>query len=449
MPIHPNERLDRSPAGALSDRSASHHLLSSTIALILAGGRGSRLKQLSERRAKPAMPFAGNLKVIDFTLSNCINSGLRRVAVLTQYKAQTLIRHVTHGWGFLDASLGEFIDVVPAQQRVDAGWYSGTADAVYQNLDMLRLAAPRYVGILAGDHVYKMDYSVMLAEHVRTEADLSVACLEVPIEQASAFGVMRVNETGRVIEFNEKPAQPASVPGRRGHALASMGIYIFNADFLYRELLRDAARSDSCHDFGGDIIPRALSRGRVHAHDFKGSCVNRIGDQPYWRDVGTLDAYWEANIDLISPHPELDLYDDAWPIRSLQHQLPPSKFVFDDEGRPGIAIDSLVASGCIVSGAQVRQSVLFSKVKIGEGSVIDDSLLLPGVQVGRHVVIRKAIIDKRCVVPDHLQVGVDPAEDRRYFTVSEKGVTLVTPDMLAEYAKDRHATSQTLMPMEV
>ena len=449
MPVESIEQSDRSFAGAYPDGSASHQLLGSTFALVLAGGRGSRLKQLSERRAKPAVPFAGNLKVIDFTLSNCINSGLRRVAVLTQYKAQTLIRHVTHGWGFLDASLGEFVDVVPAQQRVDAGWYAGTADAVYQNLDLLRQAAPRYVMILAGDHVYKMDYSVMLAEHARRGAELSVACLEVPIEQATAFGVMRVNETGRVIEFNEKPARPASVPGRHGHALVSMGIYIFNAEFLYAELLRDAARSDSCHDFGADIIPRALARGQVHAHDFKDSCVNRIGEDPYWRDVGTLDAYWEANIDLISPHPELDLYDDAWPIRSLQHQLPPSKFVFDDEGRPGIAIDSLVASGCVVSGAQVRQSVLFSKVKVGEGSVIDDSLLLPGVQVGRHVVIRKAIIDKRCVVPDHLQVGVDPAEDRRYFTVSEKGVTLVTPDMLAEYAKGRHATSQTLMPMEV
>ncbi len=442
---HPDHALTECRAGG----SASHHLLSATIALVLAGGRGSRLKQLSERRAKPAMPFAGNLKVIDFTLSNCINSGLRRVAVLTQYKAQTLIRHVTRGWGFLDASLGEFIDVVPAQQRVDAGWYSGTADAVYQNLDMLRQAAPRYVVILAGDHVYKMDYSIMLAEHVRRGADVSVACLEVPIEQASAFGVMRVNETGRVIEFHEKPAQPECMPERRGQALASMGIYIFNAAFLYSELLRDAARPDSCHDFGRDIIPRALVRGRVHAHDFKGSCVGRSGDLPYWRDVGTLDAYWEANIDLISPHPDLDLYDDAWPIRSLQHQLPPSKFVFDDEGRPGIAIDSLVASGCIVSGAQVRRSVLFSKVRIAEGSEISDSLLLPGAQIGRNVVIRRAIIDKRCVVPDNLQIGVNPTEDRRHFTVSEKGVTLVTPDMIAQCTKHRGCAPATSMSLAI
>lgn len=449
MHTTPAYRPDRAAPGDSAGGASSHHLLGATIALVLAGGRGTRLKQLSEHRAKPAMPFAGNLKVIDFTLSNCINSGLRRVAVLTQYKAQTLIRHVTRGWGFLDASLGEFIDVVPAQQRIDAGWYAGTADAVYQNLDMLRQAAPRYVVILAGDHVYKMDYSVMLAEHARRGADLSIACLEVPVETASAFGVMRVNDAGRVIEFQEKPSQPACLPGRRGHALASMGIYIFNAEFLYAELLRDAARTDSFHDFGGDIIPRALVRGRVHAHDFKASCVSRTRELPYWRDVGTLDAYWEANIDLISTHPELDLYDDKWPIRSLQHQLPPSKFVLDDEGRPGIAIDSLVAAGCIVSGAQVRRSVLFSKVRIAEGSEISDSLLLPGAQIGRNVVIRRAIIDKRCVVPDNLQIGVNPTEDRRHFTVSEKGVTLVTPDMIAQCTKHRGCAPATSMSLAI
>ena len=323
--------------------AAAHHLTASTFAVVLAGGRGSRLKQLTDWRAKPAMPFAGKLKIIDFALSNCINSGVRRVAVLTQYKAQSLIRHVTRGWGFLDASLGEFVDVVPAQQRVDTGWYSGTADAVFQNLDMLREADPEYVLVLAGDHVYKMDYGVMLAEHVRCGADATVACLEVPLEQASAFGVMRIDERARVVEFDEKPSRPLALPGGGDRALASMGIYVFNADFLYRELAHDAAQRGSCHDFGADILPRALERGHVHAHDFTASCVNMVGDRPYWRDVGTLDAYWEANMDLTQPQPELNLYDDAWPIRSLQHQLPPAKFVFDDEGRRGMAIDSLVA----------------------------------------------------------------------------------------------------------
>ena len=414
------------------DRSESktNHLLRATYAVVLAGGRGSRLKQLTDRRAKPAMPFAGKLKIIDFALSNCINSGLRQVGVLTQYKAQSLIRHITRGWGFLDASLGEFVDVVPAQQQIDQGWYSGTANAVFQNLDMLREVDPWFVLVLAGDHVYKMDYSRIIADHARRGADLTVACIEVPQAQAQAFGVMRVDAAGRVTAFDEKPEHPASIPRRPGVALASMGIYVFSAEFLYRELFRDAADPRSGHDFGREIIPRALAHGAVFAHDFTESCVNMTGTRPYWRDVGTLDAYWEANIDLTRPLPELNLYDDAWPIRSLQHQLPPAKFEFDEDGRRGMAIDSLVSSGCIVSGAVARRSLLFSKVCVGDATVVEDSLLLPDVRVGRHVVLRRAIIDKHCVLPDGIKIGVYPAEDRSRFTVTEKGVTLVTPEML-------------------
>ena len=378
------------------------------------------------------MPFGGTLKIVDFTLSNCINSGVRRVAVLTQYKAQSLIRHVARGWGFLDAGQGEFVDAVPAQQRVGESWYSGTADAVYQNLDMVREAGPRYVLVLAGDHVYKMDYGVMLDEHAASGADVTVACLEVPLAQASAFGVMRVDDDGRVIAFDEKPPRPLPLAHRADHALASMGIYVFGAEFLYRELARDAAQPGSRHDFGADLLPRALACGRVRAHDFGASCVDRVGRLPYWRDVGTLDAYWEANLDLTRPQPELNLYDDAWPIRTAPLQLPPARFLFDEDGRRGMATDSLVASGCIVSGATVRRSVLFSKVRLGDGSWVEDSLLLPDVVVGRNVVLRRAIVDKHCVLPDGLKVGVFPAEDRARFTVTGKGVTLVTPERLGQ-----------------
>jgi glucose-1-phosphate adenylyltransferase len=425
-------RVEYRARDAVRRDATPNHLLHSTIALVLAGGRGSRLKQLTDRHAKPAMPFAGKLKIIDFTLSNCINSGIRRVGVLTQYKAQSLIRHITRGWGFLDASLGEFIDVVPAQQQIDQGWYSGTANAVYQNLDMLRDADPEYVLVLAGDHVYKMDYSRIIADHAKRGADVTVACIEVPLEQASALGVMSVNADGRITAFVEKSTHPEPMPGRPGVALASMGIYVFNAAFLYKALCQDAADPRSCHDFGHNVIPRACLKGAAYAHYFRESCVNMIGNRPYWRDVGTLDAYWEANMDLTRPLPELNLYDDAWPIRSLQHQLPPAKFVFDDEGRRGMAVDSLVSSGCIVSGATVRRSMLFSKVRVNDGSLVEDSLLLPDVVVGHNVVLKRVIVDKHCVLPDGIKIGVYPAEDRCRFTVTEKGITLVTPEMLGQ-----------------
>jgi glucose-1-phosphate adenylyltransferase len=406
--------------------------LEASCAVVLAGGRGSRLKQLTDRRCKPAMPFAGKFRIIDFTLSNCINSGLRRVSVLTQYKAQSLIRHITCGWNLLDASRGEFIDIVPAQQQIDTGWYSGTANAVFQNLDMLRETDPKFVLVLAGDHICKMDYRPMLAQHMKTGADVSVASVEVPCEQACAFGVMCADADGRVRSFDEKPACPEALADRPSVALASMGIYVFDAAFLYEELKRDAADPHSGHDFGADILPRLVARARVQAHHFADSCVDMIGPRPYWRDVGTLDAYWEANMDLTLPRPELNLHDEAWPIHSLQHQLPPAKFVFDEAGHRGTAIDSVVSSGCVVSGAVVRRSMLFSSACVGDGSVIEDTLLLPGVTVGRNVVLRRAIVDAHCVLPDGIRIGVYPAEDAARFTVTERGITLVTPEMLGQ-----------------
>lgn len=404
-----------------------------TVAFVLAGGRGTRLKQLTDRRAKPAVPFAGKLKIIDFALSNCVNSGIRRIAVLTQYKAQSLIRHVERGWGFLAADLGEYVDVAPAQQRLGETWYSGTADAVLQNLNLLHEADADYVLVLAGDHVYKMDYSVMLAEHVARGADVTVACVDVPLADAVDFGVMAVDAEGRVVDFQEKPAQPAPLPGKDGRALASMGIYVFSTKFLSGELERDARDPASSHDFGKDLIPGLVRRGaRVVAHRFADSCVNMVGDQPYWRDVGTIDAFWEANIDLTHVVPELNLYDDHWPILSLQPQLPPAKFVFDDDTRRGTALDSLVSSGCIVSGAVIRRSILFAKVRVGEGSLVEDSVVLPNVVIGRRVVVKRAVVDKRCVLPDGFTVGVSAEEDRARFHVTERGIVLITPEMLEQ-----------------
>jgi len=419
------------------------HLLPRTFAFVLAGGRGKRLCQLTDWRAKPAVPFAGKLKIIDFALSNCVNSGIRRVAVLTQYKAQSLIRHIERGWGFLAGHLGEHIDVVPAQQRVDENWYRGTADAVYQNLNLLREADAEQVLVLAGDHVYKMDYAVLLAEHVARKADVTVACVDVPLAEASNFGVMAVDGEGRVVAFDEKPTHPRELPGAPGRALASMGIYVFDAAFLSAQLERDAADPQSSHDFGKDVIPRLLDHCRVMAHRFADSCVNMVGERPYWRDVGTVDAYWEANIDLTQVVPELNLYDDQWPIFSLQEQLPPAKFVFDDDARRGMALDSLVSSGCIVSGATVRRTILFAKVRVGDQSLIEDSVILPNVVVGRRVVLRRVIVDKHCVLPDGFKAGVCPAEDRARFHVTERGITLITPEMLGQ---SLHARSGVVVP---
>jgi len=442
-PYAPAERhLPRSGwRGRTGARPAAsfNHLMQRTYAVVLAGGRGSRLQQLTDWRAKPAMPFAGKFTIIDFPLSNCVNSGIRRIGVLTQYKAQSLIRHVERGWGFLEANLGEFIDVVPAQQRVDDQWYSGTANAVFQNLDLVREADPDYVLVLAGDHVYKMDYYTLLADHVASGADATVACLRVPLSEAGDFGVLTIDEFGRVRTFEEKPPRPQPLPGEPGWALASMGIYVFGAAFLCEELARDACDSASTHDFGRDLLPRLVASHRVHAHRFEHSCVNMVGDRPYWRDVGTVDAYWEANIDLTQVVPELNLYDDQWPILSLQRQLPPAKFVFDEASRRGSAVDSLVSSGCIVSGAAVRRSVLFSKVRVGEGSQVEDSVVLPNVTIGRDVRLRRTVVDKHCVLPDGFQAGVDPEADRARFHVTARGVTLITPAMLGQPGADHAA----------
>ena len=404
-----------------------------TLALILAGGRGTRLEQLTDWRAKPAVPFGGKFRIIDFALSNCVNSGIRRIGVCTQYKAQSLIRHVQHGWSFLDGRFEEFVELLPAQQRVQPSWYKGTADAVYQNLDILRRHAPRHVLILAGDHIYKMNYAVMLNEHIARGAPMSVACIDVPLGAARSLGVMSVDGRQRVIGFQEKPEQPVPAPNRPDHALASMGVYVFDAKFLYAELLRDADEPESSHDFGRDIIPSLVRRGAdIYAHDFAKSCVNMSAGTPYWRDVGTVDAYWEANIALTDVVPELNLYDASWPVWTHQEQLPPAKFVYNDEGRRGIATDSLVSGGCIISGSTVNRSLLFSAVHVHSYCDIEESVILPNVDVARNVVLKRAVVDKYCRLPRGLCVGVDPEQDRQRFHVTQRGVTLVTPEMLGQ-----------------
>ncbi|MBK7793308.1 MAG: glucose-1-phosphate adenylyltransferase [Betaproteobacteria bacterium] len=420
------------PLEVLARRSPDP-LSRSTMALILAGGRGSRLGELTDWRAKPSIPFGGKFRIIDFALSNCVNSGIRRIGICTQYKAQSLIRHVQRGWSFFDGRFAEFVELLPAQQRVEVSWYRGTADAVYQNLDILRLHAPDFVLVLAGDHVYKMDYGRMLEEHVACEAQLTIACIDVPLADARALGVVQIDDDGRILRFDEKPAAPAPIPGNPGRALASMGIYVFDAGFLYAELLRDADDAASGHDFGRDLIPRLIAEGaRVRAHDFARSCVNMYHDVPYWRDVGTVDAYYEANLALVKVEPELNLYDEAWPIWTHQEQLPPAKFVFDDDGRRGTALDSIVGSGCIVSGSTVRRSLLFSKVRVHSYCAIEDSVILPNVEIGRHVRLRRTIVDKHCRLPAGLVVGIDPAADRRRFHVTDGGVTLIIPEMLGQ-----------------
>ena len=400
-----------------------------TMALILAGGRGSRLYELTDWRAKPGVYFGGKLRIIDFPLSNCINSGVRRIGIATQYKAHSLIRHLVHGWTGSRSSTREFIDILPASQRVGDDWYQGTADAVFQNLDILRTHQPRFVLILAGDHVYKMDYGSLLAFHADKEADMTVCCLELPVEEAAGqFGVMTVNEDGRVIEFNEKPEHPASIPGKEGICLASMGNYVFNTEFLYEQLIKDADTPGSDRDFGKDIIPSVIEKYQVYAYPFRDP---ETGEQAYWRDVGTLDAYWEANMELISVVPQLDLYDKNWPILTHQLQAPPAKFVFDNAERCGQATESMVSAGCIISGASVKRSLIFSNCKIHSYSSIVDSLILPECEIMDGCTIQKAILDRGCVVPEGTEIGVDHDEDRaRGFRVSEGGVTLVTPGML-------------------
>lgn len=412
-------------------RSASRRYVSrltrGTMAVIMAGGRGSRLKDLTLNRAKPATPFGGSFRIIDFVLSNCVNSGIRQILILTQYKAHSLIQHLQRGWGYLRGEFGEFIDIIPAQQQIGEMWYRGTADSVFQNLDVIRGYRPTHVLVLAGDHIYKMDYGPMIAYHLEKKADITVGVVEVPRERAREFGVLTVDETDQVIRFAEKPEEPDPIPGRDDVALASMGIYVFNSRFLEKSLREDAANAGSQHDFGRNVIPNSIDSRKVFAYAFQDV---RTRAQHYWRDVGNVDAYFEANMELVFVHPELNIYDEKWPIWTYQEQLPPAKFVLDEPGRSGHAVNSVVAGGCIVSGSMVRSSLLFSNVHIDEGSVLDQAVVLPNVEIGKGCRIRRAVIDEDCIVPDETAIGLDLELDAKRFYVTEAGVVLVTPEML-------------------
>ncbi len=400
-----------------------------TLALVLAGGRGSRLHDLTKWRAKPAVPFGGKFRIIDFPLSNCVNSGIGQVGVITQYKSHSLMRHIQRGWGFLRGEFGEFVELLPAQQRIETSWYEGTANAVLQNLDIIRSHEPEYVLILAGDHVYKMDYGTMLAAHVEQEADVTIGCIEVPLEEASAFGVMSVDDELRITEFMEKPEHPKPMAGQPDKALASMGIYVFSSRVLFDELLRDHDLEMSSHDFGKDIIPSVIQRLRVCAFPFRDPVSDKVA---YWRDVGTIDSLWQANMELIGVSPELNLYDAHWPIWTYQEQLPPAKFIFNDVDRCGSAVDSMLAGGCLVSGARIQHSLLFSQVRVHSYSTVEDTVVFPDVEIERDCHIRSALIDRGCRIPEGTHIGFDREKDANRFHVSPMGIVLVTPEMLGQ-----------------
>jgi glucose-1-phosphate adenylyltransferase len=407
------------------------------MAFILAGGRGSRLLELTDRRAKPAVFFGGKTRIIDFALSNALNSGIPRIGVATQYKAHSLIKHLQHGWNFFRPERNESFDILPASQRVnEVQWYLGTADAVYQNLDIIGSYAPKYMVILAGDHVYKQDYGVMLEEHVDTGADVTVGCVEVPLKEASAFGVMHIDENDRIVDFLEKPKNPPSMPGDPTQALASMGIYVFNTEFLFGLLREDAEDPNSEHDFGKNIIPKLVKQGRAYAHPLGRSAIRSGPDSlPYWRDVGTLDAYFEANIDLTNVVPDLDLYDRDWPIWTYSEMTAPAKFVHDEDGRRGEAISSLVSGDCIVSGSQLRKALLFTGVRVNSYSEIENAVLMPRVEIGRSSRLKNVIVDRGTVIPSGLVVGEDPIEDAKRFRRTENGICLITQDMIDRLTK--------------
>ncbi len=407
-------------------------LARTAMAFVLAGGRGSRLMELTDRRAKPAVFFGGKVRIIDFALSNAINSGIRRVAVATQYKAHSLIRHLQRGWNFMRPERNESFDILPASQRVSESlWYRGTADAVYQNIDIIADYAPRHIVILAGDHIYKMDYEKMLQQHVDAKADVTVCCLSVPREEASGFGVMHIDEHSRIVDFIEKPADPPGMPGREHLALASMGVYVFDTQFLFDQLRRDAADAASSHDFGKDLIPHIVRNGKAVAHHFERSCVRSDQEaEPYWRDVGTVDAYWEANVDLTDVIPALDLYDRDWPIWTYAEITPPAKFVHDEEGRRGEAVFSLVSGGCIVSGACARRSLLFTDVRLHSYVHVDGAVLLPEVDVGRGARLTNVVVDRRVRIPPGLVIGEDAALDAARFRRTDRGICLVTQKMV-------------------
>ena len=415
----------------IKGRSPRSRLTRATLALILAGGRGSRLYELTNWRAKPALYFGGKYRIIDFPLSNCVNSGIRRIGVLTQYKAHSLVRHLVRGWSHFKKEFGEFVEVLPASQRYSDDWYQGTADAIYQNLDIIRAEQPEFVLILSGDHVYKMDYSAMLMDFAKSGADMTVCCLEVPLEEAAnAFGVMQVDENNRVIGFEEKPAAPTPIPGNESHTLASMGNYIFRTEFLFEQLIKDSRDPASSHDFGNDIIPSLIDDHHVRAYAFRDE---ETGERAYWRDVGTLDAFWQANMELISAEPQFNLYDPNWNFWTYQEQLPPAKFVFDYDDRRGMAVDSMVSGGCIISGAVVRHSLLFSNVRVRSYSTVEDSVILPGVDIGRRCRLKNVIVDRGCWIPDGMVIGHDREQDiASGFRVSGTGKVLVTRGMLGQ-----------------
>ena len=410
-----------------------HQLVRRTVALVLAGGRGSRLKQLTDKRAKPAVYFGGKFRIIDFALSNCVNSGIRRIGVVTQYKSHSLLRHIQRGWSFLRAELNETVDLMPAQQRVDEEhWYRGTADAIYQNLDIIESTSPDYIVVLAGDPVYKMDYSLMLKDHAEHGSGCTVGCIEVPRHEASGFGVMAIDEQRKILDWVEKPADPPPMPGNANVALASMGIYVFDAKYLYKLLEQDVADPNSKHDFGKDVIPRVVAEGRALAHPFGMSCIaNPNGAPPYWRDVGTVDAFWSANLDLATINPELDIYDTDWPIWTYQRQLPPAKFIPDRNGSHGMTVNTLVSGGCIVSGSHVANSVFFSNVRVDSFCTIDQAVVLPTVTIERNCRLRKVVIDRGCTLPEGMVVGEDAVADAARFERTDAGVVLITRDMLA------------------
>ncbi len=411
---------------------SNQRLSSRTMAFVLAGGRGSRLKELTDTRAKPAVYFGGKTRIVDFALSNALNSGIRKMAVATQYKAHSLIRHCQRGWSFFRAERNEYLDILPASQRVsEEKWYLGTADAVTQNIDIVDSYDVDYLLVLAGDHIYKMDYELMLRQHVDSEADVTVGCLTVPRMDATAFGVMHVDEQDRITSFLEKPADPPSIPGDADHALASMGIYVFKWSFLRELLQRDADDAESKHDFGGDIIPYIVNNGKAVAHRFDDSCVRHDAEAPsYWRDVGTIDAYWQANIDLTNFDPDLNLWDKNWPVWTYSESVPPAKFIHDEEDRRGTAVSSLVAGGCVVSGTEIRESLLFTQVHTNSYASLTRAVVMPYVNVGRHAQLTNVVIDRGVEIPEGLVVGEDPQEDAKWFRVSEGGVTLITQPML-------------------
>ena len=402
-----------------------------SMVFVLAGGRGSRLKELTDKRVKPAVYFGGKTRIIDFALSNALNSGIRRMAIATQYKAHSLIRHLQRGWTFFRAERNEFLDILPASQRTGTeAWYAGTADAVTQNIDIVDSYNIDYVVILAGDHIYKMDYEIMLRQHVETGADVTVGCLTVPREEASAFGVMATDENGTITSFLEKPADPPATPEDPTKALASMGIYVFKWDFLRDLLIADAENENSSHDFGGDLIPEIVKNGKAVAHRFDDSCVRQEGAPAYWKDVGTVDAFWEANIDLTDFTPDLDLWDKNWPIWTYSESVPPAKFIHNERSRRGMAMSSMVSGGCIISGTEVRNSVLFTNVHTNSYAVLDNAVVLPDVIVHRSARLRNVVIDKGVVIPEGLVVGEDMDDDKKWFRVSERGKVLITQDML-------------------